>query len=372
MCSRFIRFLEETFTCFSRTDGDDEATSEDQSAREESRRSSRASSDKEETFQSYSDEEDTDEGEDVVESTGRRSSRSSSYEDSSSIAMGSISSIPNATTQNTSNPTTQNRSNPRTTQSTHSSSKVDKNRITTTHHSKSNTKRQTVPEPEDVSDAQAKREAKRQVKRTEKQVSTSHRNEGEHMKNSHQKFDQQDNRGSRDHHKSPNKPEQSSKSLEKKLSPGKETPKDGRKIHHEKKSTASDMKPTTPNNGRARKKSCELERKPSVAKVQSPGKLVRFKGSNSSQKSLASSRGSVRVKKSPAVTKSETKPAHLVGSKINPSGSALTSGKSVFAKSKTKANSRGPPTFTSKSIPKRMPSRSFKSRGVPVGIMKKR
>ena len=97
MCTRFLHYLEKKLSCFRQeTDGDD--CSEERSTRDEDcRNSSEADqgSDQENSssFQSYSDEDSP--GEDVVESTGRRETRTSSYEDCYSKTMGSTSTVGN-------------------------------------------------------------------------------------------------------------------------------------------------------------------------------------------------------------------------------------------------------------------------------------
>ena len=92
MCNRFLQYLEKKFSCFGQDVNDDNSAEERRDRDDEDHSSSQSenSSSERESFKSYSgddDEEGT--GEDVVESTGRRGTRDSSYEDCYSKAMGS-------------------------------------------------------------------------------------------------------------------------------------------------------------------------------------------------------------------------------------------------------------------------------------------
>ena len=377
MCNRFLRFLEHNFACFSRTN-EDEDSSEDQTTRGESRRSSRAGSDKEESsFQSYSDEDTA--GEDVVECHGRSNSQHSSFEDFSSITMGSISSIPNATNHN--------RSHLHTTQSEYANQ--GQHRAGSAKHlSRSKTKRQNLSEPTDQSEDewQARDEEKRRANQETpvKKISKTRLHDVEKVKHSNKRTEQHENHETPNRHtaKKEMKNEETStlQHSPKKLISNREAKENSEwrssSVRRKKMSNSlGEEKPVLPNKGTKgrmeRKKMSTLERKATLPKAKAAGKLVRFKAShNSSKKCSAPSRGSVKLKKN-SVTKSEPKtPPATVGIKRNPTGKNLGDGQSVFAKGKTKPNSRGPSTLTAKSMPKRMSSRSFKSR--PVGIMKKR
>lgn len=99
MCFRFMKYLEEKFSCLGHSSSVDDSSGEHSASQEDgsyySSQLGDSCSEKEDSFRSYSDDEES-QGEDVVESTGREGTRSSSYEESSSKISESLSSIANA------------------------------------------------------------------------------------------------------------------------------------------------------------------------------------------------------------------------------------------------------------------------------------